>query len=254
MILLIDIGNTLTKIALGDQTNNHVSAIKAIATKDRSWDKIIQKMLLTKKTKIDQVVICSVVPEKLPTISKLVAVIFKLKPIIVNYNLAKWLPLKFEANYKEMGSDLIALAVAGHHLFANSTIISIGTATTYTVVKDDNLKGVIIGPGFTSTKNSLANDAAQIKSFQISKYSSVLGKSTKHALSVGFGNGFAYMINDTITEINKELKSKQKTIITGGSFQELKPFINFKYEYQDNLVLQGLIIIYQILQKNNKLK
>ncbi|MBE4703815.1 type III pantothenate kinase [Spiroplasma platyhelix] len=254
MILLIDIGNTLTKIALGDESNNKLSFIKAIDTQNHNWEKTMQKISLSKKTKVENVVICSVVPKKLPIISKIITTIFKFKPIILNYNTIKFLPIKVDAKYTEIGSDLIALSIASHHLFDSAITISLGTATTYCIIKDSILKGVVIGPGFTSAKLSLSNAAAQIKPFQVAKYQSVLGNSTKHALSIGYGNGFNYMIDDTIKVINKELKTNLKVIVTGGSFEELKPFLTFKYQYQDNLVLQGLIIIYQILKKNNKLK
>lgn len=254
MILLIDIGNTLTKIASSDEATNNISYIKAISSNEVTWEKTVQKIFLSKKTKIENIIICSVVPKKTSIISKIITKVFQFKPLIVNYNTIKFLPIKVDVSYKEIGSDLIAIAVATHNKFTNAITVSLGTATTYVTIKDNTLKGVIIGPGFTSAKLALSNEAAQIKSFQISKYSSVLGNSTKHALSIGYGNGFNYMIENTIKAINKELKTSLKPIITGGNFEELKPFLTFKYKYEDNLVLQGLLIIYQILKKNNKLK
>lgn len=254
MILLIDIGNTLTKIAFFEETNTKFTLIKSIPTKDNGWNKAIQKLFLAKQTEFEDAIVSSVVPEKLTMINKIITTIFNFKPIILNANLIKFLPLKIELNKKQIGSDLIALAVASHNQFANSITISLGTATTYTIIKDNSLKGVIIAPGFNSAKSSLTNDAALIKPFKITTYTSVLGGSTEHALSIGYGNGFNYMIDGTIKAINTELKTNLKTIITGGNFQELKHFLTFNYHHQENLVLQGLIIIYQILKKNNKLK
>lgn len=254
MILLIDIGNTLTKIALANETNKEFTLIKTIATKDDNWDKIVKKTIVSKKTKIDHAIIANVVPDKLVVINKIITAIFSFKPIVLNNHTIKDLPLKISKNYQTIGSDLIALAIASQDLFGNTIAISLGTATVYTIIKDNALKGVIIAPGFTSAKMALSNDAAQIKTFQISPHNSILANSTKDALSIGFGNGFNYMIDNTIKAINKELKSNLKVIITGGNFKELKPFFTFNYQYQDNLVLHGLIIIYQILKKNNKLK
>ncbi|MGL5268399.1 MAG: type III pantothenate kinase [Spiroplasma sp.] len=255
MILLIDIGNTLTKLALAIKEKNNFSLLKVVNTKTNNWESTIQKILLANKAKIKDIIICCVVPEKLIKCNKIITVNFKCKPIIFTYELTKFLPLKIALKEKEKtGSDLIALAVASYHQFGNSITVSLGTATTYTIIHNSTLKGVIIAPGFTSAKTSLTSEAALIKPFKITNYSSVLGNNTIHALSIGYGNGFNYMIDGTIKAINKELKDNLKTIITGGNFQELKPFLQFKYQYQDNLVLKGLIIIYQILKKNNKLK
>lgn len=254
MILLIDIGNTLTKIAYGDKTKQNIVFAKAVATNEKYWEKIMQKIVLSEKKQITAVVICSVVPKKLPIINKIVRVNLKLRPLIVNFALLKMLSLEVEPKYKQLGSDLIALAIASQQQFGSAITVSLGTATTYVAIKDNKLKGVVIGPGFTSAKLSLSQEAAQIKSFTITKYKSVLGNSTNHALSIGYGNGFNYMISETIKAINQELKSNLKVVVTGGSFPELAPFLTFKYEHHDNLVLQGMIIIYQILKKNNKLK
>lgn len=254
MILLIDIGNTLTKIAYGDETSQNISFHKAVATTEKYWEKIIQKIVLSKKKQTTAVVICSVVPKKLPIINKIVHVHLKLRPLIVNFAMLKLLPLKVEPKYKQLGSDLIALAIASEKQFGSAITISLGTATTYVTIKDEQLKGVVIGPGFTSAKLALTQEAAQIKPFTIAKYKSVLGNSTNHALSIGYGNGFNYMLNETIKATNQELKSNLKVVVTGGSYSELAPFLTFKYEHHSNLVLQGLIIIYQILKKDNKLK
>lgn len=249
MILLIDIGNTRTKIALGKKTNTKISFIKAISTKSNNWENELKIIFLNIKTEIEHGIISSVVPEKLELIKKIINLIFNFQPIIIDNNLIKQLPLNIKINEKKIGNDLITLAIAGAYKYGNSVIISLGTATTYTIINNNSLKGIIIAPGFTSSKMSLIQDAALIKDFKINKYQSVLATSTKHALSIGYGNGFNYMIQGIIKAINKELKTNLKIIITGGSYQELKPFLKFKYQYHDNLVLQGLIIIYQIWKK-----
>lgn len=255
MILLVDIGNTLTKIAIGNEKNQKVSQIKAVVTKNNNYVVEIKKEFAKIKTKLEQAIISCVVPEKLAIITELIAIHFKIEAIVINYQLIKLLPITINLDHqKKLGSDLIALAVASHNQYGNSITIGLGTATTYTIVKDNDLKGVIIAPGFTSAKTSLSNEATLIKPFKVTPYKSLLGTTTNHALSIGYGNGFNYMIEGTIEAINKELKANLTTIIAGGNFQELKPFLKFKYHYQENLLMLGLIIIYQILKKNNKLK
>lgn len=255
MILLIDIGNTLTKIAIGNDEDQKISVTKKIITKDKNYQKEIKKVLSKIKIKIDNIIISCVAPKKLTIIKKILNKFFNLKPIIVNHQIFKFLPISISVEHPtQIGSDLIALAVASHHLFGNSITISLGTATTYTIIKDHDLKGEIIGPGFHSAKASLMSEAALIKPFKIKPYEILIGKTTNHALSIGYGNGFNYMLKETIKAVNRQLDSSLVTVITGGNFDELKPFLEFNYQYQENLLLLGLIIIYQNLKKNNKLK
>lgn len=254
MILLIDIGNTLTKIAFADESKEiQLNWLQSIETTNDNWTTVINEILIKNKNNINNAIISCVVPDKLSSLEKRISTIFNFLPIIINHKLIKHLPLKIDINQKKIGSDLVVLAVAGYVLFDEAIVIGLGTATTYTIIKDNSLKGIIIAPGFSNSKESLSNSASLIESFKINPYPSVLGNTTNHALSIGFGNGFNYMMNGTINAINKELNKKIKVIITGGNFLELKPFLKFDYNYQDNLVLKGLIIIYHFLKKNNKL-
>ncbi|MDQ7982628.1 MAG: type III pantothenate kinase [Spiroplasma sp.] len=253
MILLIDIGNSLTKIALGDEITQKITLLKPIISKEKNWNNNIKKLILQIKNKVNKTIISTVIPDKLTEITKIITTILKTKPIILNGNLIKNLPIKVNTGTKEIGSDLIALAIGSYHKYQSSIIVSLGTATTYTIIKDNVILGIIIGPGFNDAKNSLTANAALIKPFTIKPYQSVLGNTTNHALSIGYGNGFNYMIDTTITAINNELKSNLPVIITGGNFQELKPFFHFKYQYDQDILILGLMIIYQMQEKNNKL-
>lgn len=253
MILLIDIGNTLTKVALANLEKQEITLLKSIISKDKNWNNDLKKLITKIKNKINDTIISNVVPDKLNEITKIISTILKTKPIIVNTNLIKSLAMKMNTNTKEIGSDLIALAIGSYNKYQSCIVVSLGTATTYTVINDDMILGVIIGPGFNDAKSSLTTNAALIKPFTIKPYSSLLGNTTNHALSLGYGNGFNYMIDGTIKAINQELKTRLSVVITGGNFQELKPFLQFQYQYDQDILMYGLMIIYQNYQKNNKL-
>lgn len=253
MILLIDIGNSLTKVALTDLTNQKITMLKPITTKDKNWNNQVKKLLLQIKEQVNNVIISSVVPNCLTDLNKLITTILKVKPIIINSNLIKTLPIKFKTDSQEIGSDMLALAIGANNKYHSCIIVSLGTATTYTIINDNTIIGVIIAPGFNDAKQSLAQNAALIKPFNVKPYQSLLGTTTNHALSIGYGNGFNYMIDGTIKAINQELKTALPVIITGGNFGELKPFLQFKYQYDQDILMYGLMIIYQNYQKNNKL-
>lgn len=253
MILLIDIGNSLTKVALADLENQKITLLKPIISKNKNWNKDVKQLITKIKNKVNDAIISTVIPKKIKDITKIIRTTLKIKPKIINPSLIKSLSMKINTDTKEIGTDLIALAIGSHNKYHDCIVISLGTATTYTIIKDDMIVGVIIGPGFNDAKNSLTTNAALIKPFTIKPYSSLLGNTTHHALSIGYGNGFNYMIDGTIKAIKQELKINLPVIITGGNFHELKPFLQFQYQYDQDILMHGLMIIYQNYQKNNKL-
>lgn len=253
MILLIDIGNSLTKVALANLEQQKITLLKPIFSKNDNWNQDIKQLVAKVKNKVNDIIISSVIPNKTNEITKIVNTILKTKPIIINSNLLQSVAMKINSDTKEIGSDLIALAIGSHNKYHACIVVSLGTATTYTIINNDMIIGIIIGPGFNDAKNSLTTNAALIKPFIIKPYPSLLGNTTNHALSIGYGNGFNYMITGTIKAINQELKTNLPVIVTGGNFQELKPFLQFQYQYDQNLLMHGLMIIYQNYQKNNKL-
>lgn len=248
--LLIDVGNTLIKIATvtADKVINEWPVIQ---TKAKNT-----KILLTAafknhhKLTIDNVVISCVVPSYLLLIKTLARVTFHCQPSILNYHLIAHLPLKIKFDNPQLGSDLMALAIGAAAKYESAIVISIGTATTYTIIKNNILSGVIIGPGLSVSKNALITNAALLSDFKIEHYSSMLGTTTLHALSIGYGYGFNAMIKGTVEQINQELKTMFPVIITGGSVEELKPYFDFNYDDEPQILLKGLFIISKQLLAN----
>lgn len=254
MILLVDIGNTLIKFAISTGVTENIRILTTIETKSANWETKTQEILKNIKDNLKDSIISSVVPEKGKVIFKLIKNYFKIDSIVIDSTLLSSLPLKFNLNNQQIGSDFLALAIGADNFYGDCIVVSLGTATTYSVIKNNELIGVIIGPGFTSAKNALVTDAALIKSFNLEPEESVLGTTTNHALSIGFGNSFNYMISSTVDAINHELNTKLPVILTGNAHNELAPFLTFEYQYNRELLMIGLIIIYQSLMKNNKIK
>lgn len=252
MILLIDIGNTLTKIAVSLNNQKYqIDDFEYFETGSRNWLINFKNELQKVKNKfsIEAVMVSSVVKNKEVLIKEEVKKYFDINPIFLNKDLISSLPITIDLQNNQIGSDFLALAVASDFLYKDSITISLGTATTYSIIKENKFLGAIIGPGFNNCKKSLVQSADLLNSFNIKKTSSVLGKNTLQALSVGFGNGFNCMLQGVIKEINAEIKTNLPVIITGNGFDELKEFFTFEYKYQNNLVLVGLLIIYENLIK-----
>ena len=59
------------------------------------------------------------------------------------------------------------------------------------------------------------------------------------------------MIKGTIAKIETELKESLPVIITGGNTMMLKSYFDFNYDYQPQLLLEGLLMIFQQLVLNS---
>ncbi|WP_342276069.1 type III pantothenate kinase [Spiroplasma endosymbiont of Nebria brevicollis] len=249
--LLMDVGNTLIKIAtVGD--DKIISQWPVINTKGKDT-----KMLLTIAFKthhqltIDNAIISCVVPSYLSLLKTLVRTTFHCQLAILNYQLIAHAPLKIKLNNPQLGSDLMALAIGATAKYESVIVISLGTATTYTIIKNNTLVGVIIGPGISVSKNSLIANAALLSDFKIEHYASMLGTTTLHALSIGYGYGFNAMIKGTVNQINQELQTILPVVVTGGGGgEELKSYFDFNYDDEPQILLNGLFIISQHLLAN----
>ncbi|WP_339046772.1 type III pantothenate kinase [Spiroplasma endosymbiont of Colias croceus] len=253
-LLLVDIGNTLIKIAMINDSEI-IEQWAVIETKSKTAIVQLKKAFkLNKKLHFEEAVISCVVPNFLIIIEKLIVFTYNLKPLIVDFNLLSSLPLKLNLENRQLASDLIALSYAAYTKYHNAIVVSLGTATTYSVVVNDVLVGVIIGPGFSTSKDALIDNAALLVDFEMQHYQSMLGKNTNHALSIGYGYGFSAMINSIVARIKNETNISLPVILTGGSVPILKSYFDFSYIYEPQMLFLGLVDIIKYFRSNNKIK
>lgn len=192
-------------------------------------------------------------PKFLEIIEQLIIFTYKIKPLILNFDLIKSLSLKINLENKQLGSDLLALSYAICTKYHHGIVVSLGTATTYSIIVNDTLVGVIIGPGFSISKDALITNTALLLDFEVEYYQSMLGKNTNHALAIGYGYGFSAMINGTVARIQREINIKLPVILTGGNVPILKSYFDFAYIYEPQMLFLGLVtIVKHFLKVNNK--
>jgi type III pantothenate kinase len=165
MFLLIDIGNTKTKWMLRDHYGiyKHDSFLTEGIDQDHfEFDDAIKKVFISNVAGFEKEAILKI---KLKKFSCPVEFIKSQKKYKYLLNL-----------YKEpttLGADrwLSALSVS-HHIKKSAVIVSAGTAVTIDYVSFDQknnqytFEGGVILPGLHLTKNALANNTANLKSFE----------------------------------------------------------------------------------------
>ncbi len=149
-------------------------------------------------------------------------------------------------NPAQLGSDRVADAVAAVNNYrAPIIIVDMGTATTISVIDHDkNFLGGMILPGLRASLDSLTNRTSQLPNISLVPPKKIIGSNTIDCMKSGIINGTASSIDGIIDRIEDELGEKCTVISTGGVSQTIIPFCKKEIILDDQLLLKGLMIIY----------
>ena len=250
-ILFGDIGNTLTKLCLFDESSVIIKEYNI------ETDKIIKKKNLIKFFKPilsrnieKKILFSSVVPKAYQKISEFLKVkkyqVYEIKKLSLK-NL-----IKIKINkYNQLGSDRIANAIGAYSLYKkNCLIIDFGTATTFDIVRIPGVyEGGVIAPGVKLSILNLNRFTASLPVFNLEVNSKTYGKNTKEALNAGFLWGYQGLINNIVKKIKTSFNCTFKIILTGGYSKIFSKFINNNSTIEPNITVKGVMYIYKNLIK-----
>ena len=247
MIILGDIGNSVTKLFLVNSKNKILKKISLSS-------KLITNSILNKKFKIltkdfkniEKIIFCSVVPKSFNSIKRFISKKTKVKCYeIKDLNLRSILNIK--ANFKQVGSDRLANAISLTKPNKNFIILDFGTATTFDVLVSNTYRGGVIAPGVSISLNTLIDKASLISKINLKKIRKVIGLDTNSAVRSGFFWGYAGLIDNIINLIKKETRKSYKVVITGGFSGLFKNSIKTKVIENKNITVEGLIKISKLI-------
>ncbi len=250
MLLVIDIGNTNIKFGLFEGEN--LTMLARVSTdKRKTADEFAGEFYSVlgvygfDKSSIDGCIISSVVPGVLRTVRQAIVTTLGLEPLVVGPGIKTGLNIKID-NPSSTGADLVTGCVAALNLYgAPSIVISMGTATTIIVIDEAGaMIGGAISPGVAISMSALSEKTALLPSVAMEAPKKVIGKNTDECIRSGVVIGNACMIDGMIDRINAEMSKECKVVATGGLAQDIVPNCRHKIEVRDDLMLQGLRIIY----------
>ena len=250
MLICIDIGNT--NITIGGFEGENLKFTARLATDSkRTADQYaieIRDVLHIYEVGRDEVTdaaICSVVPAVGSAVKRAIEKLFSIQPMMLGPGIKTGLNIKID-NPAQLGADLAAGAVGSLAKYNTPTvIIDLGTATTISVLgKDGEFLGGAIAAGVKLTLEALATKTAQLPSVSIEAPKSVIGTNTADCMKSGIVVGAAAMIDGMVDKIEKELGLKATVVATGGLAPEVVKFSSREIITDDNLLLDGLRIIY----------
>lgn len=253
MQLITDIGNS--DIVFGIYDESKWQLVWRITSKgNRSQEELKNEILRTLAANnidilsIKKVTLSSVVPKLTPVITNLLKSLFQHKVLVINPSIYHKLNVKITTNINEIGTDLIANAVAGFHLSKSACIIvDFGTALTFTSVDSKGfIQGVAIAPGIKTAMKSLASNAAQLPEIPLELPQSAIGKDTIHAIQSGILYGYIGLVRGILEQTKKELGTC-KVIATGG-LSHILTSLSYEFDTVDKmLTMNGLRLISEMI-------
>lgn len=242
--LVIDIGNSRTKIALFNQhdlmfnvpidhlTVNHV------------------KMLKDEHPQLNRAILSSVKPGD----EGLIRFLSEQFDLFLELDHRTELPIENLYETPEtLGKDRLAAAVGANELFPdqNLLVIDAGTAITYDLVSEKNqFIGGNISPGLEMRFNALNQFTGKLPLISHSNEFQLIGRNTTDAIRAGVQNGLLYEVAQNIDFFNRNYRNLQ-IIMTGGDSNFFDKKLNYSIFVHFNLTLIGLN---RILEHNAKKK
>ena len=236
MNLIIDQGNTTTKIALFD--DDKIREIKTFAnSSEEAVKQYIESLSFCEA-------ICSSVSSQN---NELLNILSERVPKFIRLNHSTPLPIQIEYETPQtLGVDRIAGAVGAREINSSAPLLVIdaGTAITYDYVTSEGVyKGGNIAPGISIRFKSLNQYTKSLPLVESSEHYPSLGCDTKTAILSGVMSGVVYECEGYIAKISKK-EPNLNVIITGGDhkmlYNQLKNSIFVPLIDDESLVLKGL--------------
>ncbi|MGK5093213.1 type III pantothenate kinase [Deltaproteobacteria bacterium TL4] len=255
MILAFDIGNTNIVLAVFKDAQILQSWRKTTDSElpEQEYETWLIACLNSQGIELGQLqgsIISTVVPKLLPVFNKMVRKLIGKEPIGVSPKLNLGITLAVDAPEK-VGQDRIVNAVAVYQRHASSSIvIDFGTATTLDVISHlGAFSGGIICPGVGIIREALVSKTSQLFHVELEPPSNVIGTNTTDSLKSGLFYGYASMIEALVGLLIKEMQCRNEpvplVVATGGLSRVFKNAIPSVQQWDGDLTLWGLYLIYQ---------
>ncbi len=242
MNLVIDIGNSRTKIALFNESDLMFNVpLDELKTEN-------VQMLLDEHPTLNGAILSS----SRPYSPELKEFLIKKFDSFLEMDYQTLIPIENLYESKEtLGNDRLAASIGANELFPgqNLLIIDAGTAITFDLVNSRNqFLGGNISPGLEMRYKALHHFTGKLPLLEANDEFPLLGRNTTEAIRAGVQNGILFEVEQYIQGLNKKYENL-KIIITGGDAKFFDKNLKSSIFVHFNLTLIGLN---RILEFNNR--
>ena len=256
MLLVIDVGNT--NITLGVFNKDELFGTFRMKTKQpRTSDEYgitLQELVERhgiESSKINAVILASVVPDVMHSLTSSIIRYLHTKPIIVGPGVKSGIKVATE-DPRGIGADRIVDAVAAYVKYGGPVLVlDFGTATTYDLITEDGrFTAGITAPGIRISSEALWKETAKLPNIEIRKPKTILAQETITSMQAGLMYGQIGQTEYIIRKVKEESGlANLKVVATGGLGRAIADETDSIDIYDSSLTLDGLRIIYD---KNRK--
>jgi len=258
MLLVIDIGNTSS--SFGVYTGKKLIESWRISTSVEKTPEEYGAEILDSfdsgkidKKNISGIAISCVVPPLLPVFEQISQRYFRIKPLVVGREGELGMPVLYD-NPQEVGADRLSTSIAAFELYRGPVIVvDFGTATTFDIISEKGeYIGGVIAPGVGISSQALSEKAAQLPHVDVAKPESIIGKNTRKSMQAGIVYGSIGQVREILSRIKREMGGNPKIVATGGYATLIAPEVEMIDTVNQELVLEGLRIIWERNFKGQK--
>ena len=258
MLLAVDIGNTNITIGVYDGESLTFTA-RTSTDPDRTGDQYAVELMgifalnQCSVGLIDGAIVSSVAPAVTNAICGAVSKVVSIDPIVVGPGRKTGLNIAIN-DPAELGADLLCASVAALNKYPlPNAVCDLGTASTIFVLdKYGRMIGGIIYPGVRTSLMALVNNAALLPQISYEKPKQVIGRNTIDSMRSGLILGAASLLDGMLERVEEELGMPVTAIATGGFSAEIICNCKRQFTLDENLVLEGLRILYEKNKKSRK--
>lgn len=250
MLLTIDVGNTNLEFCIFGE-NSFKKSVRMATNRDITSDEIgiflMQFCMINgvKAKDINDVIVASVVPQVMYSLSNAVKKYIEKIPLIVGDNVPYYIENKYN-NPSEVGADRLVNAVAAVEKYdCPLIIVDFGTATTFDAVdKDGAYLGGAIYPGIKISMDALFQKASKLPRVELANPDVKIGKNTVQSMQLGAVVGYVGAVENICKHIKSELGEDTKVVATGGLASLIATETDVINTIDKTLTIDGLKLIY----------
>lgn len=251
MLLCTDVGNTNIKFALynGDKLlmKLRFSTNRSKTADDYAVDLYtIFKINNVNVKEISGSIISSVVPLVTDLLKKAIMTVANVDSLVIGPGIKTGLDIRLD-NPGAVGSDIVCMCVALKEYYPCPVIVvGMGTATTILYMNENKAYcGGVILPGVQISLDALTARCALLPSVNFSAPQKAIGTNTADCIRSGIIYSNAAMIDGMIDRFEEEVQQKCTLVATGGMAQHIVSYCKKNIIINDDLVLEGLRLIYE---------
>lgn len=252
MVLAVDVGNSTTTIGLFDEDGRPVFFSDIATSCRKSTDECaidllgVFQLYAADIQKVDGSIISCVVPPLEASITGAVARLTGRSPMVVGPGIRTGLNIRSDL-HNQLGGDIVASAVAAvAHYTSPVIVIDMGTATTFSLLKNGVYEGCAICPGVRLGVEALSERAAELPHISVERPPTPLGRNTVDAMRSGVLYGNAGLVDSMIARFEEAGGEEAASVVaTGGNALPILEYCSRNIIYDPNLLMDGLYLIYK---------